>query len=123
MFIYILSDCNTIIGVFSNLNETEKQYKKIYKNNNQLFTVKLKRFTLDNDCEKSIDLTYMLHNWSNDNDSDNDDNNSNLSLNNNIKNIKYDLQHANYMLKRQEFECEYCYGSHCYDGCVNDNFM
>jgi len=113
MFIYVLSDCNIITGVFSNIDEVEKQYKKIYKNNSPLFTVKLKRFILDN-CENSIDLSYMLDNWC-------DVQTQTKSGIQNVKNFKLDSNYANYMLKQQEFECEYCNGSDCQEGCVNDN--
>ncbi|NDA63904.1 MAG: hypothetical protein EBX50_18030, partial [Chitinophagia bacterium] len=113
-------DCNIITGVFSNIGEVEKQYKKIYKNNEPLFTVKLKRFILDK-CESSIDLSYMLDNWSRP-DSVQDRATGLATQNNiNIKNFKLNSDDANYMLKQQEFECEYCNGSDCQDGCVNDN--
>ena len=56
MLIYILSNTNQTLGVFSTPLEAIKYYSQLYRNNDELFPVKLEEFTLNGTSGKDLTL-------------------------------------------------------------------
>lgn len=57
--VYVLSNINLTLGIFSNLGEAQKHYNKLYKGTISTFSVKLEKFILNN--VNAIDMTRFLN--------------------------------------------------------------
>lgn len=97
MFVYILSNTNQTLGVFSTLFAAQKYYSTLYRDNTPLFHVKLEEFTLNGVSGKDMSL-FLKEGYS--------------SVTNSSPYDKF----------MDVYECEYCGGEDCRDGCVNDNY-
>lgn len=119
MLVYILSNTNKILGVFSTLVEVQKCYFMLFNKSN----IKLEEFTLNGTFGK--DVTYFLKEkgaFIKDNDIRYDESSKDK------EGVVEQTNFNSYNIFDQKpfwdniYECYNCGGEDCRDGCVNDNF-
>lgn len=98
MFVYILSNANQVLGVFSSLFEAQIFYSNIIKDD----TIKLEEFILNKTPGKNV--TFLIK-----------------EINSKKKEYSYSVFEQT-PFKYIIYECDNCGGEDCRDGCVNDNF-
>jgi hypothetical protein len=96
MLVYILSNTNQSLGVFSTLLEAQKYYSTLYRSNDPLFPIKLEEFTLNGTSGKDMTLFLKVE----------------------PKNYIFEQRPFTDII----YECDNCGGEDCRDGCVNDNY-
>lgn len=101
MFVYILSNANQVLGVFSSPFEAQIFYSNIVKDDT--FTIKLEEFTLNKTPGKNV--TFLMEEI----DSKKEEYSYSIFEKTPFKDIVY--------------ECYNCGGEDCRDGCVNDNLF
>jgi hypothetical protein len=125
MLIYILSNTNQTLGVFSTPLEAIKYYSQLYRNNDELFPVKLEEFTLNGTSGK--DLTLYLkqgeyHYYNN----KQQERKAKIVLGPDTSQVLRIINRSSNFEPRPVFdlekECDNCGGYDCRDGCVNDNY-
>jgi hypothetical protein len=129
MLVYILSNVNQTLGVFSTPLEAQKYYSTLYRSNDQLFPIKLEEFTLNGTSGKDMTLflkqepSLYYHNKQQERKTK-----IVLGPENVLRIRKQDEPNrSRYFEPRPVFDLEYdecynCGGEDCRDGCVNDNY-
>jgi hypothetical protein len=109
MLVYILSNANQTLGVFSTLIEVQKCYFMLFNKSN----IKLEEFTLNGTFGK--DMTYFLKEKGADiqYDESSKDKDGHFDPYRIFEPIPFG---------DNIYECYNCGGEDCRDGCVNDNF-
>lgn len=114
MLVYVLTNNNKTLGVFSTLLEAKKCYFMLFNKTN----VELEEFTLNETFGK--DMTHSLK-----------ENKNEVEENKNVKENKNEIEENHFNSYNifdktpywdNIYECYNCGGEDCRDGCVNDNF-